>query len=228
MSKNLVAGCYMAGLRKPVKNWQEVDEDTKGLVSALTYVVLFINDQVYNHILMLGDNLKPSKFYKHEVKMNFNAIDKEIKAYNFKVNDISGVQSEVLASITQSMEDDLKPHIDRYYYALSQILLNHGVTGEANRIASYASTINMLCQVSSLCMKDFGERICNLYRMDGNPLSYLEQGKIERLSAEISTTVAGKGVKVNLNDEPSVSTAFKCIMSNMLSPKVFENAFSSY
>lgn len=228
MDKNLVLGCYMAGVKYPVKSWQEVDEDTRGLVSALTYVVLFINDQVYNHILMLGENLKPSKFYKHKNKMDFNTIDKEIKAYNFRINNIACIQSEVFASITQSMEDDLKHHIDRYYYAVSQVLLNNETTGEANRIASYASTINMLCQVSNLCINDFGKRICDLYRMQNNPLDYLKQEKIEKRSAELSSRMADRATKVNLNEEPSVSMAFMCIMSNMLNPKVFENAFASY
>lgn len=225
---NLVAGCYMVGRRKQINDWQEVDEETSGLVSALTYIILFVNDQVYNHVLMLGDVLKPSNLYRQKVKMTFNTIDKEIKAYNFRINDIAGVRSDILASITQSMEDDIKPHIDKYFYAVSNVLLRNGITGVKNQVASLASTINMLCQVSCLCVTDFGNRICTMYHRENNPLTYLKQDRIEKLSEELSNMMVDGVTKINLNDEPTISVAFKCIMSNMLSPKVFENAFTSY
>lgn len=40
------------------KDWLEIEDETNNLVSALTYVILFMNDQVYNHILILEEVLK--------------------------------------------------------------------------------------------------------------------------------------------------------------------------
>lgn len=36
---------------KQYNNWEEIDKDTDGLVTSLTYIVLFVNDQVYNYAL---------------------------------------------------------------------------------------------------------------------------------------------------------------------------------
>lgn len=228
MNRNLIAECYVAGQLKRHKNWQEIDDETNSLVSALTYVILFMNDQVYNHILMLEEVLKPSKLYRQKTKNVFNIMNSEIKSYNNRICNIAGKQSDILASITQSMEDDIKPHIDKYYYAISQVFLDKGISGDVNRVASYACTVNMLCQVSSISIKDFGKRVCDLYGMENNPLTYLNMAKIEKLSSELSNLVTPKQIKVNLNEEPRIFTAFNCIINSMLNPEVFENAFASY
>lgn len=225
-NRNLIAECYFAGQRH--KDWQEIEAETNNLVSALTYVILFMNDQVYNHILILEEVLKPTKLYRQKTKYVFNIMDSEIKSYNNRICNIAGIQPDILASITQSMEDDIKPHIDKYYYAISQLLLDKGVSGTANRVASYACTVNMLCQVSSISIKDFGKRICDLYGIENNPLTYLNLARIEKLSSELSNLVTPKQIKVNLNEEPRVFAAFNCIINSMLNPKVFENAFASY
>ena len=36
---------------KQYNNWEEIDKDTDGLVTSLTYIVLFVNDQIYNYAL---------------------------------------------------------------------------------------------------------------------------------------------------------------------------------
>jgi hypothetical protein len=53
---------------KQYNSWNEIDQDTGGLVTSLTYIVLFLNDQVYNSTIELRDNIKDTSFYKHEVK----------------------------------------------------------------------------------------------------------------------------------------------------------------
>ena len=53
---------------KQYNSWNEIDQDTGGLVMSLTYIVLFLNDQVYNSTIELRDNIKDTSFYKHEVK----------------------------------------------------------------------------------------------------------------------------------------------------------------
>ena len=41
---------------KQYNNWEEIDKDTDGLVTSLTYIVLFVNDQVYNYALNIYDS----------------------------------------------------------------------------------------------------------------------------------------------------------------------------
>ena len=42
---------------KHYNSWDEIDQDTGGLVTSLTYIVLFLNDQVYNSTIELKGNL---------------------------------------------------------------------------------------------------------------------------------------------------------------------------
>lgn len=144
---------------KQYNDWEEIDKDTNGLVTSLTYMVLFVNDQVYNYTVSLMEAMRNSEHYRHNAKRTANAIEKEIDAYNTNIFRIAKANKEALAEITQSMEEDVQPHIDRYYYTISQILLDHGVSGMTNRIASLSSTINMLAQMSRITISDFGDRM---------------------------------------------------------------------
>ena len=97
---------------KQYNSWDEIDKDTGGLVTSLTYIVLFVNDQVYNFEMQLSDHIKGCGLYR------------QMAAYNRQICRIAGVNAEAMALITQSMEDDIKPHIDRYGFTVSQALHN--------------------------------------------------------------------------------------------------------
>lgn len=172
-------------------DWEEIDKDTNGLVTSLTYMVLFLNDQVYNYTVSLMEAMRNSEHYRHNAKRTANAIERGINAYN----------------------------------TISQILLDHGVSGETNRIASLSSTINMLAQMSRITIYDFGERMRGIVPLAYNPLSYLDLGRVEFLSDRLSSEVTGKGVRINLNEHPGIVKAFTAISNALLRPEVFEKAF---
>ena len=92
-------------------DWEEIDKDTNGLVTSLTYMVLFVNDQVYNYTVSLMEAIRNSEHYRHNAKRT--AIEREINAYNTNIFRISKANKEAFAEITQSMEEDVQPHIDR-------------------------------------------------------------------------------------------------------------------
>lgn len=206
-------------------DWDEIDKDTNGLVTSITYMVLFINDQVYNYTVSLMEAVRHSDLYRHGVKRLSNSIEREINAYNTNIFRIAKANKEAFAEITQSMEEDVQPHIERYYYTVSQILLDHGVTGDANRISSLSSTINMLSQMSRITVKDFYDKISKVAYLLFNPLQYLSLDRIEYLSDRLSNEITGKGVSVNLNEEESIMTAFKAISNALMRPEVFNKAF---
>lgn len=208
-----------------VQDWTDIDNETEGLVTCLTYVVLFVNDQVYNYSLMLGEELKKSPLYRHSAKKLFNEMKRSVDGYNTNIFQIAKVNAEVFADITQSMEDDIKPKIDTYYYTISQILLDKGVSGKVNKIASLSSVINMLSQISRITINDFGDCIARRFGIVGNPLEYLNQDKVERLSCLLTNEVTPKDVKIDLNKEDRIIKAFTAISNCMLNPKVFEKAF---
>lgn len=210
---------------KQHNDWEEIDKDTNGLVTSLTYMVLFVNDQVYNYTVSLMEAIRNSEHYRHKAKKLANGIEREINAYNTNIFRVSKANKDAFAEITQSMEEDVQPHIDRYYYTISQILLDHGVSGGANRIASLSSTINMLTQMSRITISDFGDRMRKIVPLAYNPLSYLLLDKVEYLSDQLSSEVTGKEVRINLNEQPSILKAFTAISNSLLRPEVFEKAF---
>ena len=55
---------------KQYNNWEEIDKDTDGLVTSLTYIVLFVNDQVYNYALNIYDSCRNTPYYRRGVKKN--------------------------------------------------------------------------------------------------------------------------------------------------------------
>lgn len=207
------------------KSWEDIDRDSHGMVTNLTYTVLFINDQIYNYSLILLEQIRKTKLYRHKVKKLCNEIVRATENYNYTLGgaNITTINKTSLAVITASIEEDVEKHIKLYQFTLSQILLGKGIEGERNIIASVSSTLNMLAQMSELTIKDFG-RFARSYNVSGNPLSILSLNGIEQKSDEISNIIIGN-VKVNLNEYPEVMVAFKGIANNLLKAEVFNKAF---
>ena len=59
-------------IMKQYYNCEEIDKDTDGLVTSLTYIVLFVNDQVYNYALNIYDSCSKTTYYSRGVKKNIN------------------------------------------------------------------------------------------------------------------------------------------------------------
>lgn len=207
-------------------SWEDIDQGTGGLVTSLTYIVLFLNDQVYNSVLQLREEIRITPFYKQEVKKNVNDLYKYMRSYNTNIGITAKVNADALAIITQSMEDDIKPHIDKYGFAISQALHNAGCHGELNQLISISSIIDMLCQASKITIRDFYTAICKYAPLVCNPLLYLSMDKAMFLSRNITDSLTPKDVHVNLNEIPAISTAFQAIANKLLSPEVFEKAFN--
>ena len=209
---------------KNYNNWDDIDRDTQGLVTSTTYMVLFLNDQVYNYSISLMEAIRKSNHYRHTSKKMSNEIEREIKTYNTNVFRIAKANKDALAEITLSMEEDIQPHIERYYYAVSQVLLDNKVSGDTNRIASLSSTINMLCQMSRVTIRDFFEKMSQVVPLAYNPLHYLTLDKVEYLSGLLSNEVTGKEIEVDLSEKPSIIQAFTAITNALLKPEVFTRA----
>ena len=67
---------------KQYNNWEEIDKDTDGLVTSLTYIVLFVNDQVYNYALNIYDSCRNTPYYRRGVKKNINELKRFMESYN--------------------------------------------------------------------------------------------------------------------------------------------------
>ena len=90
-------------------DWEEIDKDTNGLVTSLTYMVLFLNDQVYNYTVSLMEVIRNSEHYRHNAKRTANAIEREINAYNTNIFRIAKANKEAadkLAAMEQERQTD--------------------------------------------------------------------------------------------------------------------------
>lgn len=171
---------------KQYNSWDEIDKDTGGLVTSLTYIVLFVNDQVYNFEMQLSDHIKGCGLYRQKVKMLINSMDRQMAAYNRQICRTAGVNAEAMALITQSMEDDIKPHIDRYGFTVSQALHNAGCHEDLNKALSICSTVDMLCQTSQITIRDFFTAISKYAPLAYNPLQYLTMDKMLHFARELT------------------------------------------
>ena len=225
-NRNYFAECYLATTRKDINSWEDMENDSNGLVGALTYITLFLNDQIAGYMFELEEKLTGSKLYKHSTKKYFNEMKREIKRYNAVINGTTKGIAEYYASIMVVLEEDLKPHLETYRYSVSSFLLKFGISGERNEIASYASVINMLCQTSRITIDEFYIKFKTKYRITCNPLDYLRMGTIENLSGKLSDSVSetNKDVKINLNEADNVIKAFEAFNNKLLYGESFNKA----
>lgn len=90
---------------KQYNDWEEIDKDTNGLVTSLTYMVLFLNDQVYNYTVSLMETIRNSEHYRYNAKRTANAIERGINAYNTNIFRIAKANKEAFAEITNAILD---------------------------------------------------------------------------------------------------------------------------
>lgn len=171
--RNLVAECYQAGMRKNITlSWEEMDKRSGGMISSFTYLVLFLNDQIYAADMELNEILPSDKgLYRGSVRKTYARLHKSVDSFQTVNNSYLGKEtSYLIASVLSDVEEEMKPHIDNMYYAVSQILLDAGVSGNTNAVASKAAVMNMLCQVSRLMIAEFGNRILRMFGERDNRL----------------------------------------------------------
>ena len=137
---------------------------------------------------------------------------------------LKGSQQDTMADILSSLEEELKPSIDTYMYQVSQYLLDNGISGENNRFASLASTINMLAQTSNITIKVFNDDVCRKFRIANNPLQYLNMDKVKHLSGLITDLFSPKGKTVNLNEVEGIISAFNAFNNRLLYSGAFTRA----
>ena len=206
-------------------SWEEIDEQIGMKVTAFTYITLFLNDQVYAYEATLEQEIRKSSLFKGSLKYIFNKLHKAVGDYNrLMFRTLKGSQQDTMADILSSLEEELKPSIDTYMYQVSQYLLDNGISGENNRFASLASTINMLAQTSNITIKVFNDDVCRKFRIANNPLQYLNMDKVKHLSGLITDLFSPKGKTINLNEGEGIIAAFNAFNNRLLYSGAFTRA----
>lgn len=225
--RNYAAECYLATAiqGKHMKDWEAVEKDSNGLVSLLTYISLFINDQIYGYYAEMSEVLNKSKLNRHMVKKLFRDMGREIKSYNKTVNYALGDAIEFFTDSMITMEEDMKPSIERYRWQINQFLTDKGVEAERNEIASYASTINMLAQAVGVVIDTFEAIMRKRYGIARNPLNYIRMDRIEKISGELANVTADNKNVINLNDEEKIRVAFEAFYNRLLRGDALKKVF---
>ena len=210
--------------RKPVpKSWQDIDNQTDGKVNAYTCITLFLNDQVYAYEAALEQEILKSSLYRQNVKRTFDGLRRATRAYNRFLTQSLDHCIDLMATMLQSLEDELHPSLDTYMWQVSQFLLSKGIEGEANRYASLSSTINMLCQTSDLTIQSFEERVCRRFHVN-NILEDFNMHRIRHLSDALCDALAPGKMRANLNEAKGILQALNAFQNRMLCSGAFDRA----
>lgn len=130
----------------------------------------------------------------YDIKRLLNDMDKEIKKYNASIYYINKERSEVIADITQAMEDYLMPYIDDLAGAIRAAVWSRGVSEERTEaavlsliVSSLATTSGRLISGGYQIMKEMGGG------WGGNPFTFMSIDKIRHLSTSLSDAITGGG-----------------------------------
>lgn len=209
-----------------IKNWEELDETTKGKLTMFTSVVLYLNDQVTCRTICFAESIANSNLYRQNVKYITNELKRLAMLASdesFRVLDKSALY---MAEVNGNIDNKVGKHLEIYKYAVSQLLLDAGISSDKNNFASELSTINMLAQMLRVTIDKFAERLLKPFGVKNNPLKCLGLERIEYKSHELSNILVGKGQEIDLNKDVRIINAFNCIQLALLSNKTIAKAIT--
>lgn len=209
------------------KSWQELDEYTKGLVTLLTFSILYINDEVYDYQVRLKEVFLKSGYYRFTGKYLYKRIEKNVNDYNYKLKSIVKDKMIDYASILLEVDEVHQKHISNYYYAVSQCLLNHGITGELNSIQSILSVMDMLCQTSKITIDAFQRNVSDRFDVN-NPTREFDASYIDNSVLALSNYLAVKNITIDLNREERILEAFQVFSNKLLSLETINAVINNY
>lgn len=220
---------YAAKARKAylINNFDKILNSLNTLHSTVETMTLFVNDQAYNYILKLKEVIKGGPMYKHNIKRLLNDMDKEIKRYNASIYYINKERSEVIADITQAMEDCLMPYIDDLAGAIRAAVWSKGVSEERTE----AAVLSLI--VSSLAMTS-GRLISGGYQImkemgggwGGNPFTFMSIDKIRHLSTSLSDAITGGEIALEEKEANDITKAMDVFIEKMSDSDIVDKGIS--
>ena len=220
---------YAAKARKAylINNFDKILNSLNTLHSTVETMTLFVNDQAYNYILKLKEVIKTSPMYKHNIKRLLNDMDKEIKRYNASIYYINKERSEVIADITQAMEDCLMPYIDDLAGAIRAAVWSRGVSEERTEaavlsliVSSLATTSGRLISGGYQIMKEMGGG------QGGNPFTFMSIDKIRHLSTSLSDAITGGEIAFEEKEANDITKAMDVFIEKISDSDIVDKVIS--
>lgn len=220
---------YAAKVRKAylINNFDKILNSLNTLHSTVETMTLFVNDQAYNYILKLKEVIKGGPMYKHNIKRLLNDMDKEIKRYNASIYYINKERSEVIADITQAMEDFLMPYIDDLAGAIRAAVWSRGVSEERTEaavlsliVSSLAMTSGRLISGGYQIMKEMGGG------QGGNPFTFMSIDKIRHLSTSLSDAITGGEIAFEEKEANDITKAMDVFIEKISDSDIVDKVIS--
>lgn len=224
---------YAAKARKAylINNFDKILNSLNTLHSTVETMTLFVNDQAYNYILKLKEVVKGGPMYRHNVKRFLNDMDndmdKEIRKYNASIYYINKERSEVIADITQVMEDCLIPYIDDLAGAIKAAVWSRGVSEERTEaavlsliVSSLATTSGRLISGGYQIMKEMGGG------QGGNPFTFMSIDKIRHLSTSLSDAITGGEIAFEEKEANDITKAMDVFIEKISDSDIVDKVIS--
>lgn len=159
-----------------------------------TFVLMFLNDQVYKWQMMLSDEIKKSKkLYKGNIRYNLNKMDKDVGNFTslmFQLQNEYSYKDSIALAIA---EEELDSYIESFNSVMYEILSRSSEDKNSVSCAAKAHTVNMLCSMAKKFIKVFGIRnqmndngFIDPSRIGKSELDGFYMPKTEYLSKEMS------------------------------------------
>lgn len=144
-----------------VSRFEQLGEMTQSRAFGFAMLVLFLADQAYGAAWDCCYKAEETRLYKHELKYVTKLVSKEADRLNRLIDHRLGhKRGAFMAEFDMNMEAHTRKHIDIFRYQVSQVLLDAGLSGEANEVYSLAIVADTLCQVLNATIKHFETLIC--------------------------------------------------------------------
>lgn len=218
--RNFVQEAEIAS-RKKLKNnnIDSLEEQTHNLFTSLTYIVLFLNDQVDNYSVALKQDIEKRSYYKGKIKQYHKKLVKQVRYYNSLVYQMTKTQIDSFADTMSKMEEELLKHIETYKYCVSSYFLTKKIEGEINQDMSNMIVINMLCQVSNLTIQNFHSQL----RKFGLKSDFFDKLNVKEvketdfaLIREMTYMLPESAANFDINEDENVFKAFKVFTNKLL------------
>lgn len=214
------AGYYDRLKRWKERNLQFDDSHLDESFSAL-YASLYMNDQIELLLMEAKDAMARAGLFRQQAKRLYNLAWKEMKHYTRRIQERINVPIDRFADMMQSMEDQLRPHLQRIYYAVSQSLLSQGVEGERNTVLSKLALVQILCAANHAAVDKFREETRRLVGIESPHLDYLYMARLRKPVLELEAQLEPQIAAFDLTTDGRILQAFNLFASKLLDRQVF-------
>lgn len=210
-----------------IANWAHLDRVTGGKVTRLTFLSVFLNDQVYARASELYYLVKgmPEMWGNPVIRREARDMRSSYVRKGYALIDLLGKHSDFCSDINRYMEDEMEKHWTIFCLQISQALLDIRLTGNANKVATAAIGVNVMTQMLRSTVDNFRRMVCNPYFIMTNPLEDLLQTRVGKCAIAIADCFLIDGKPVNLNDCEMINKAFAILVDHVVNAPAMERAW---